>query len=1064
METSPNITKLTKDVVQSECPIPEEAELADALGNTDPNANWGAEPNFNLNLTRTSPSNPRQATETSKLHGANKKDHGNKGGGAKGAVTTETGKSASTLMTHVMSPRERDDPSRPKSKTSALSRSPTAEALVNSKDEQRLKSPNPNRTPSISQKSHAYSNMAASPKPQVTIGSSPRTTERVKTQVQRAVPASVSNPIPHVALTTGLTTKTTNKLTVSPKVQTHGKVISLETQSPKMQHIHVSPNGHDQKGDLNVTNQTPTITAKPQKPDPASTRHDLGTHSSEMPPVGPKSPNQRAEMAQLSAKTPQPSSLSAKPSTQRKASGTRNSNASGSKDNLDGKDSSISSGSKTSSKSSSNSKATTKDSMDSKTLSDSKASPNSKTAMGSKDSLDSKSGSTSKTSWGSRDSLDSKTGSNSKASPNFKSGMGSRDSLDSKTATEIKASKTNPDSKTVVGSKSGSGSKDNLDPKTQTSDSKASSNLKTSPRVKQGSVLNPSSNSNVFSRSKPGLTRSSSSKPSLVASGSKMDLVGSVSLLSSGTCLSGSKDNNPKAASFSAKPSPDVKAGSDSSKPGPGRSSSKSALADLSPSLIPSPTPSPASSSPGSDPGKALGSSLAGPNRDVQRSPGSDPDSGVISGLLDPLATSSPKTRTTVALTMMKGSTSAPAAVASNTSRTSINISLTRGLTFDSITKTSAKTDAAVDEEHLKLPETKVTAVGDPALSQGAMQGVDVIDNIGWLPGDRKILGNLLSKPSQLGDGNAITTGSNIPSPRARGVERKKEDKKKQERGKPKYGPGSSSSPSPSSPLNPLPQLSTHPASSKTVRETATMTSPSERLHLQGGERREVGVQVEVVECLASTSSSRHMGAPSSLIGSPSCKSGSLISPTVPSLCCIPAGHPPFQHVCKIDIELCSQLVLPSVGAERASSLPACLRTYSFQQSPAVMPELQFRQNQDISAESNWEDEEQEEVVREQNEEEDEVGGEEREETGKPQEVAWDQQGRTWEVYGASVDLESLGTAIQSHLESKIREQEKHIRTLRKSTCSDGSLTGYKRKKRRGGILGCCRKTPNVTD
>ncbi|XP_028420702.1 mucin-5AC [Perca flavescens] len=921
MENSPNITKRTKDVFQSECPIPEEAELADALGNTDPNANWGAEPNFNLNLTRTSPSNPRPAIETSKLHGANKKDHGNKGGGAKGAVTMETGKSASTLMTRVKSPRERDDPSRPKSKISALSRSPTAEALVNSKDEQSLKSPNPNR---------------------------------------------------------------------------------------------------------------------------------------------PKSPNQRAEMALLSTKAPQPSSLSAKLSTQRKASGTRNSNASGSKENLDGKDSSVSSGSKTSSQSSSNSKTTTKDSLDSKTLPDSQASPNSKAAMGSKDSLDSKSGSASKTSWGSRDSLDSKTGSNSKASPNCKSGMGSRDSLDSKTATEIKTSKTNPDSKTVVGSKSGIGSKDNLDPKTQTSDSKASSNLKSSPSFKQGSELNPSSNSNVFSRSKPGPTRSASSKPSLVASGSKRDLVGSVS----GTCLSGSKDNNPKVASFSAKPSPDVKACYDSSKPGPCRSSSKSALADMSPSLILSPTPSPASISPGSEPGKALGPNPAGPNGDVPRSPGSDPDSGVISGLLDPLATSSPKTRTTVALTMMKGSTSAPAAVALNTSRTSINISLTRGLTFDSITKTSAKTDAAVDEEHLKLPETKVTAVQEPALSQGAVQGVDVTDNIGWLPGDGKTLGTPLSKPSQLGDGNAITIGSNIPSPRARGVERKKEDKKKQERGKPKYGPGSSSSPSPSSPLNPLAKLSTCPASSKTVREIATMTSPNERLHLQAGERREVGVQVEVVECSASTSSSRHRGAPSSPIGSPSCKAGSSNPPTVPSLYCIPAGQPPFQHVCKIDIELCSQLALPSVGVGRASSLPACMRTYSFQQGPAVMPELQFRQNQDVSAESIWEDEEhdEEKVAREQNKEEEEEGGEEREETGKPQEVAWDQQGRTWEVYGASVDLESLGTAIQSHLESKIREQEKHIRTLRKSTCSDGSLTGYKRKKRRGGILGCCRKTPNVTD
>ncbi|XP_052463783.1 G protein-regulated inducer of neurite outgrowth 3-like [Carassius gibelio] len=39
--------------------------------------------------------------------------------------------------------------------------------------------------------------------------------------------------------------------------------------------------------------------------------------------------------------------------------------------------------------------------------------------------------------------------------------------------------------------------------------------------------------------------------------------------------------------------------------------------------------------------------------------------------------------------------------------------------------------------------------------------------------------------------------------------------------------------------------------------------------------------------------------------------------------------------------------------------------------------------------------------------------------------VVWDEQGMTWEVYGASVDLESLGFAIQSHLQCKIKEHEK---------------------------------------
>lgn len=378
---------------------------------------------------------------------------------------------------------------------------------------------------------------------------------------------------------------------------------------------------------------------------------------------------------------------------------------------------------------------------------------------------------------------------------------------------------------------------------------------------------------------------------------------------------------------------------------------------------------------------------------------------------------------------------------------------------------------AAAEEEHLKPPETKVTAVGGPVVSQGAVRGVDVTDNAGWSPG------TTLSKPSHLGDANAITAGSNILSSRATGVESKKEEKKTQEKVKQKDSLGGSSSFSPSSPLHPLPQPLTHLVSSKKVRETSTMTDPDERPDPQGGERREVGVQVEVevVESSASTSSSLHRGAPtSSLIDSPSCQSGSLTSPTVPSLCCVPAGQPPFQHVCKIDIELRSQSVLPSVVTDRASSLPACLRTYSFQQSPALTSELPLGQNQErnVSAESIWEDEEEEEeekgdvkVGKEQNKEEEDKEG--REDMVKPQEVAWDKQGMTWEVYGASVDLECLGTAIQSHLESKIREQEKHITTLRKSICSNSSFRGYrmkKRKKRGGGILGCCRKAPAVAD
>ncbi|KAM7167568.1 G protein-regulated inducer of neurite outgrowth 3 [Macrochelys suwanniensis] len=57
--------------------------------------------------------------------------------------------------------------------------------------------------------------------------------------------------------------------------------------------------------------------------------------------------------------------------------------------------------------------------------------------------------------------------------------------------------------------------------------------------------------------------------------------------------------------------------------------------------------------------------------------------------------------------------------------------------------------------------------------------------------------------------------------------------------------------------------------------------------------------------------------------------------------------------------------------------------------------------------------------------------------------VVWDEQGMTWEVYGASLDPESLGIAIQNHLQRQIREHEKLIRAQstqnRKSVSSDTS-------------------------
>ncbi|XP_061439012.1 G protein-regulated inducer of neurite outgrowth 3 [Rhineura floridana] len=59
------------------------------------------------------------------------------------------------------------------------------------------------------------------------------------------------------------------------------------------------------------------------------------------------------------------------------------------------------------------------------------------------------------------------------------------------------------------------------------------------------------------------------------------------------------------------------------------------------------------------------------------------------------------------------------------------------------------------------------------------------------------------------------------------------------------------------------------------------------------------------------------------------------------------------------------------------------------------------------------------------------------------QDVVWDEQGMTWEVYGASLDPEFLGIAIQNHLQRQIREHEKLIKVqsaqTRKSVSSDTS-------------------------
>ncbi|XP_072439973.1 uncharacterized protein [Chiloscyllium punctatum] len=66
--------------------------------------------------------------------------------------------------------------------------------------------------------------------------------------------------------------------------------------------------------------------------------------------------------------------------------------------------------------------------------------------------------------------------------------------------------------------------------------------------------------------------------------------------------------------------------------------------------------------------------------------------------------------------------------------------------------------------------------------------------------------------------------------------------------------------------------------------------------------------------------------------------------------------------------------------------------------------------------------------------------------------VVWDEQGMTWEVYGASLDPESLGFAIQCHLQRQIVEYEKQIKVnnqSKRSASLDATPGSNKANKRR---------------
>lgn len=87
-------------------------------------------------------------------------------------------------------------------------------------------------------------------------------------------------------------------------------------------------------------------------------------------------------------------------------------------------------------------------------------------------------------------------------------------------------------------------------------------------------------------------------------------------------------------------------------------------------------------------------------------------------------------------------------------------------------------------------------------------------------------------------------------------------------------------------------------------------------------------------------------------------------------------------------------------------------------------------------------------------------------------EVEWDAEGMTWEVYGASVDPEELGLAIQKHLELQIRETAAAAAARREDSTDtvSGLALQQRRRKKSEGIIrslrssACCSNPSTVGD
>ncbi|KAL7869325.1 hypothetical protein AOLI_G00133130 [Acnodon oligacanthus] len=83
-------------------------------------------------------------------------------------------------------------------------------------------------------------------------------------------------------------------------------------------------------------------------------------------------------------------------------------------------------------------------------------------------------------------------------------------------------------------------------------------------------------------------------------------------------------------------------------------------------------------------------------------------------------------------------------------------------------------------------------------------------------------------------------------------------------------------------------------------------------------------------------------------------------------------------------------------------------------------------------------------------------------------EVEWDAEGMTWEVYGASLDPEELGLAIQRHLELQIKETA--AAAAEKKSAENNCVSTQQSKRKSGRVVrslhspACCSRSSTVED